>query len=131
MNKVILIGNLTKDPEITTTTNGVSVCRFALAVTRRYTNASGEREADFINVVVWRALAENCHKFLRKGSKAAVVGTLQSRAYDAPDGTKRYVTEVVADEVEFISTKNNDANEPKREEEVTKLEPIDDNDLPF
>ena len=131
MNKVILIGNLTKDPEISTTTNGVSVCRFALAVTRRYTNASGEREADFINVVVWRALAENCHKFLRKGSKAAVVGTLQSRAYDAPDGTKRYVTEVVADEVEFISTKNSDGSEPKREEEVTKLEPIDDNDLPF
>ena len=98
MNKVILIGNLTKDPEISTTTNGVSVCRFSLAVTRRYTNSSGEREADFINIVVWRALAENCHKFLRKGSKAAVVGTLQSRAYDATDGTKRYVTEVVADE---------------------------------
>lgn len=132
MNKVILIGNLTKDPEISTTTNGVSVCRFSLAVTRRYTNASGEREADFINIVVWRALAENCHKFLRKGSKAAVVGTLQSRAYDATDGTKRYVTEVVADEVEFISTKNSDANEVKKdEEEVTKLEPIDDNDLPF
>ena len=99
MNKVILIGNLTKDPEISTTTNGVSVCRFALAVTRRYTTASGEREADFVNIVVWRALAENCHKFLKKGSKAAVVGSLQSRAYDAPDGTKKYVTEVVAEEV--------------------------------
>ena len=132
MNKVILIGNLTKDPEISTTTNGVSVCRFALAVTRRYTNSSGEREADFINIVVWRALAETCHTFLRKGSKAAVTGALQSRAYDAPDGSKRYVTEVVADEVEFISTKNGDGMEPKRdEEEVTKLEPIDDNDLPF
>ena len=132
MNKVILIGNLTKDPEISTTTNGVSVCRFALAVTRRYTNASGEREADFVNIVVWRALAENCHKFLKKGSKAAVVGTLQSRAYDAPDGSNRYVTEVVADEVEFISTKNSDAVESRKEdEEVTKLEPIDDNDLPF
>ncbi len=132
MNKVILIGNLTKDPEISTTTNGVSVCRFSLAVTRRYTNASGEREADFINIVVWRALAENCHKFLRKGSKAAVVGTLQSRAYDATDGSKRYVTEVVADEVEFISTKNADNVDSKKDdEEVTKLEPIDDNDLPF
>ena len=132
MNKVILIGNLTKDPEISTTTNGVSVCRFALAVTRRYTNSSGEREADFINIVVWRALAENCHKFLRKGSKAAVTGALQSRAYDAPDGSKRYVTEVVADEVEFISTKNGDGMETKKdEEEVNKLEPIDDNDLPF
>lgn len=132
MNKVILIGNLTKDPEISTTTNGVSVCRFSLAVTRRYTNSSGEREADFINIVVWRALAENCHKFLRKGSKAAVVGTLQSRAYDATDGTKRYVTEVVADEVEFISTRNTDGVDTKKDdEEVTKLEPIDDNDLPF
>jgi len=87
MNKVILIGNLTKDPEISTTSNGVSVCRFALAVTRRYTNANGDREADFINIVVWRALADNCHKFLKKGSKAAVVGTLQSRMYDATDGT--------------------------------------------
>lgn len=132
MNKVILIGNLTKDPEISTTSNGVSVCRFSLAVTRRYTNANGDREADFINIVVWRALADNCHKFLKKGSKAAVVGTLQSRMYDATDGTKRYVTEVVADEVEFISTKNFDgADTRKDEEEVTKLEPIDDNDLPF
>ena len=103
-----------------------------MAVTRRYTNASGERDADFINIVVWRALAENCHKFLRKGSKAAVVGTLQSRAYDATDGSKRYVTEVVADEVEFISTKNADSVDSKKDdEEVTKLEPIDDNDLPF
>ena len=131
MNKVILIGNLTRDPEISTTSNGISVCRFAVAVARRYTNASGEREADFVNIVVWKALAENCHKFLKKGSKAAVVGSLQSRTYDAPDGTKKYVTEVVADEVEFISTKNNDAVETRKEDEVTKLEPIDDNDLPF
>lgn len=131
MNKVVLIGNLTKDPEISTTTNGVSVCRFTLAISRRYTNSEGEREADFINVVVWRALAENAHKFLRKGSKAGVVGSLQSRSYDAPDGTKRYVTEVVAEEVEFISTRNNDTDGKKETEEVAKLEPIDDNDLPF
>ncbi len=132
MNKVILIGNLTKDPEITTTTNGVSVCRFTLAISRRYTNSEGEREADFINVVVWRALAENSHKFLRKGSKAAVVGNLQTRSYDAQDGTKRYITEVVAEEVEFLSTKNSDGEYNRKEEgEVTKLEPIDDTDLPF
>ena len=131
MNKVVLIGNLTKDPEISTTTNGVSVCRFTLAISRRYTNSEGEREADFINVVVWRALAENAHKFLRKGSKAGVVGSLQSRSYDAPDGTKRYVTEVVAEEVEFISTRNNDTDCKKETEEVAKLEQIDDNDLPF
>jgi single-strand DNA-binding protein len=133
MNKVILIGNLTKDPEITTTANGVSVCRFTLAISRRYTNSEGERDADFINIVVWRALAENAHKFLRKGSKAAVVGNLQTRSYDAQDGSKRYVTEVVAEEVEFISTKTFDGEQTSRKEEldVTKLEPVDDSDLPF
>ena len=133
MNKVILIGNLTKDPELTTTTSGISVCRFSLAVSRRFTNSEGERETDFINVVVWRNLADNCHKFLRKGSKAAVVGNLQTRSYDAQDGSKRYVTEVVADEVEFISTnRNTDSSEGKKKaDEVSELEPIDDDSLPF
>lgn len=130
MNKVILIGNLTKDPEITTTTNGISVVRFTLAISRRFTNAEGEREADFINIVAWRGLAENAHKFLRKGSKAGVVGAMQTRSYDAADGTKRYVTEVVADEIEFLNTRSGD--EPRRENnDISKLEPIDDSDLPF
>ena len=105
MNKVILIGNLTQDPELTTTNNGVSVCRFTLAISRRYANAEGERETDFINVVVWRNLADNCHKFLKKGSKTAVVGNIQTRSYDATDGSKRYITEVVAEEVEFSQLK--------------------------
>src|SRR5574344_2518074 len=105
MNKCILIGNLTKDPELTTTTRGISVCRFTLAISRRFTNSEGERETDFLNIVAWRGLADNCHKFLRKGSKAAVVGNIQTRSYDAQDGTKRYVTEVVAEEVEFVGTK--------------------------
>ena len=133
MNKVILIGNLSRDPEITTTNSGVSVCRFALAVQRRFQNAEGEREADFINIVVWRAQAENCHKFLKKGSKCAVVGRIQVSSYDAQDGTKRYVTEVVADEVEFISTnRNTDSSEGKKKaDEVSELEPIDDDSLPF
>ncbi|MBQ4558388.1 MAG: single-stranded DNA-binding protein [Clostridia bacterium] len=130
MNKVILIGNLTKDPELTTTNNGVSVCRFTLAISRRYANAEGERETDFINVVVWRNLADNCHKFLKKGSKTAVVGNIQTRSYDANDGTKRYVTEVVAEEVEFISTKS-DSVRADSTEEVAKLEPISDDSLPF
>lgn len=143
MNKVILIGNLTKDPELNTTSNGISVCRFSIAVPRKYTNAEGERETDFINVVVWRNLADNCHKYLKKGSKAAVVGNIQSRNYDANDGTKRFVTEVIAEEVEFVSTKNNQDNsnagdgagaevekvEPAKK--VAKLEPIDDDQLPF
>ncbi len=128
MNKVILIGNLTKDPELTTTNNGVSVCRFTLAISRRYANAEGERETDFINIVVWRNLADNCHKFLKKGSKTAVVGNIQSRSYDANDGTKRYITEVVAEEVEFISTRN---DAPRSDDEVAKLEPITDDNLPF
>lgn len=130
MNKCILIGNLTKDPEITTTTNGVSVCRFTLAVTRRFSNSEGERDTDFISIVAWRALADNCHKFLKKGSKVAVVGNIQSRSYDATDGTKRYVTEIVAEEVEFLNTRANDAP-VDRKDEVTKLEPIDDDSLPF
>ena len=74
MNKVILIGNLTKDPELTTTTSGISVCRFTLAVGRRFTNSEGERETDFINVVVWRNLADNCHKFFAKGKQNCCCG---------------------------------------------------------
>lgn len=138
MNKVILIGNLTKDPELTTTTSGISVCRFSLAVSRRFTNSEGERETDFINVVVWRNLADNCHKFLRKGSKAAVVGNIQTRSYDAQDGSKRYVTEVVAEEVEFVGAKvtegegsPSDAGNAGQEGGTTKLTPIQDDQLPF
>ena len=131
MNKCILVGNLTKDPELTTTSNGVAVCRFAIAVSRRYANADGERETDFLNIVVWRSLGENCHKFLKKGSKVGVVGNIQSRSYDAQDGSKRYVTEIVAEEVEFLSTKQSDDAPKASGEEVAKLQPIDDDGLPF
>lgn len=105
MNKAILIGNLTRDPEMRKTASGISACTFTLAVNRRYANQQGVREADFINVVAWRGLAENCIRFLGQGSKAAVVGTIQTRSYDAQDGSKRYVTEIVADEVEFLTVK--------------------------
>lgn len=133
MNKCILIGNLTKDPELTTTNSGISVCRFTLAVSRRFANAEGERETDFINIVVWRALAENCHKFLRKGSKAAVIGSLQTRSYDATDGTKRFITEIVAEEVEFVGARVGGGAEleERQADGATKLEPIDDDQLPF
>lgn len=139
MNRVILVGNLTKDPELATTNSGVSVCRFTLAVGRRYQNAEGERETDFISIVVWRGQAENCHKYLKKGSKCGVVGTLQTRSYDAQDGTKRYVTEVIADEVEFLSTRNSEGGaeyqssapaQPKKAD-IAELEPVDDDSLPF
>jgi single-strand DNA-binding protein len=84
------------------TGSGISVCTFSVAVQRRFTNAQGERPADFFNIVTWRALAENCGKYLRKGSKVFVGGPIQNRTYEAQDGTKRYVTEIVADEVEFL-----------------------------
>ncbi len=145
MNKVILVGNLTRDPELVTTNNGISLCRFTLAVQRRFTTSDGEREADFINIVVWRGQAENCHKYLKKGSKAGVVGSIQTRSYDAGDGTKKYATEVVADEVEFLSTKGSNAeNVPEtpapeaagskssgKSDVISKFEPIDDDNLPF
>lgn len=141
MNKVVLIGNLTRDPELQTTNGGVSVCRFALAVTRRFANSDGERDADFINITVWRNLAETCHKYLKKGSKCAVIGRIQTSSYDAPDGSKRYTTDVVADEVEFINSSRNGADEgegasytaPKApaKKETAELQEIDDDSLPF
>lgn len=135
MNRVYLIGNLTRDPELATTTSGVSVCRFSIAVSRRYSNADGERETDFFNIVVWRAQGENCHKYLKKGSKCAISGALQNRSYDANDGTKRNITEIVADEVEFLTSKSASDNsapaERAEKKEVAELEPIDDDSLPF
>ena len=133
MNKVILVGNLTRDPELITTNNGISLCRFSLAVQRRFASQDGEREADFINIVVWRAQGENCNKYLKKGSKCAVSGSLQNRSYDANDGTKRTVTEIIADEVEFLTSKTaGDASERQPDKkEVAELEPIDDDSLPF
>lgn len=104
MNKCILIGNLTKDPDLRTLpSTGTSVCNFTVAVTRRYANQQGEREVDFIPIVVWRTQAENCAKYLRKGSQVAVWGSIQTRSYEAQDKTRRYVTEVVADEVKFLN----------------------------
>lgn len=131
MNKVILIGNLTKDPELTTTNSGISVTRFTIAVSRRFVGASGERETDFLNIVAWRAQAENCSKYLKKGSKCAVVGSIQTRSYDAQDGSKRYVTEVVADEVEFLSSKNDSGFGADKKDDVAELQPVDDDTLPF
>ena len=130
MNKVFLVGNLTRDPELATTNSGVSVCRFSIAVQRRFSNAEGEREADFFNIITWRGQADICAKYLKKGSKCGIIGSLQNRSYEAQDGTKRYVTEITADEVEFLSSRAG-GEEVTKKEEVTKLEPIDDDSLPF
>lgn len=104
MNKIFLIGRLTKDPELRYTPSGAAVASFTLAVDRRFTSQSGEKEADFINIVVWNKAAENCAKYLTKGRQTAVEGRLQIRSYDGNDGQKRWVTEVIADNVEFLST---------------------------
>ena len=108
MNKAILIGNLANDPESRTTASGVSVCQFRLAVQRRFANQQGVREADFFNIVAWRQTAELCARYLTKGRKVAVEGTIQNRSYDAQDGSKRYITEIVADQVEFLSSPQGD-----------------------
>lgn len=135
MNKVVLIGNLTKDPELSTTNSGINYCRFTLAVSRSFANKNGDRETDFINIRVWRGQAENCHKYLRKGSKAGVIGNIQTSSYDAQDGSKRYVTEVVAEEVEFLSTKGgfggSDDLKPMDDNGDDTLTPIEDDTLPF
>lgn len=105
MNRTILVGRLTADPELRTTPNGIATTRITVAV-NRMPNANGERIADFINVVVWRRQAENVAKFCTKGSLVGVDGRIQSRSYDAQDGTRRYVTEVIAENVTFLGSRN-------------------------
>ena len=137
MNKVILVGNLTRDPELSETPSGIAVCRFSIAVSRDYANSDGSRDTDFFNVTVWRGRAENCGKYLKKGNKVAVVGSLQNRSYEDKDGIKRNVTDVVANEVEFLtprSAQNSDDTEigtVSAKRERPPLEAIDDNQLPF
>lgn len=104
MNRVDLVGRLTRDPELRHTTSGRAVCQINLAINRTFTNQNGEREADFINVVVWDKQAENVSKYVTKGRLVSVEGRLQSRSYDDKDGKKVYVTEVVANNVQFLST---------------------------
>ena len=146
MNKVILVGRLVKDPELRRTNTDIPVVQFALAVNRTFTGNSGERQADFINCVAWRGLADNIAKYVKKGKKVSVVGSIQTRNYEAQDGTKRYVTEIVAEDVEFISPRSegedgepssrskfdSDSDEDNSgKAKIAKFEPIDDDDLPF
>lgn len=107
INRVVLVGRLTKDPEFRTTPSGVSIANFTLAVNRTFTNAQGEREADFINVVVFRKQAENVNNYLSKGSLAGVDGRIQSRSYENNEGKRIFVTEIVADSVQFLEPKGN------------------------
>jgi len=132
MNKVFLIGNLTRDPELNVVSSGVSVCRFTIAVGRRFASADGTKETDFINIVAWRGLADNCGKFLKKGNKVAICGNLQTRSYENKEGVKVNVFEIVADEVEFLTSKAEaEAMGGRKDDQVAELQPIQDDDLPF
>ena len=145
MNKVILIGNIASDPESRTTQSGVAQCSFRLAVQRRFKGANGERETDFLPVVCWRQTAEFAQRYLAKGRKVAVDGSIQTRSYDAQDGSKRYVTEIIADSVEAVGGREDgaqnaqntqdarsaqSAQEPAQNRQMGFTE-VDDDNLPF
>lgn len=126
INKVILVGRITKDPELKYTQSNVAVCTFTLAVSRQFQNQQGEREADFISCTVWRNQAENLAKFIRKGGLLGVEGRIQTRSYEAEDGNTRYVTEVATENIQFLEPKGNDENtqtqrrvEPVRQQQTT------------
>ena len=125
MNRVLLVGRLTRDPELRTTPSGMAVTRFTIAVSRNFTNRNGERETDFINCSAWGRQADNISKYCRKGSLVSAEGRIRTGSYDAQDGTKRYTTEVACDMVNFLSTKssNNDAS-------ATPNMPMPDNNYP-
>lgn len=117
INRVVLVGRLTKDPEFRTTQSGVNVATFTLAVNRTFTNAQGEREADFINIVVFRKQADNVNNYLKKGNLAGVDGRIQSRSYENKEGQRVFVTEVVADSVQFLEPKNNNQQNSQHQQQ--------------
>ncbi len=141
MNKVFLIGNLTRDPEMRTTNNGISLCSFGLAVNRRR-KVEGQPDVDFFTVTAWRQLAENCARYLQKGRKVCVVGSIQVRTYDAQDGTKRTVVDVEAEDVEFMPNAT-PSGEPRPQAATPPAAPVgfapvetgftqvDEDELPF
>lgn len=131
MQKFICIGRITKDIELTKTNNGLSVTKFTIAVNKRFKSENEENTADFFNCVAWRVLAENIAKFCHKGSKVCIVGELQNKSWEANDGTKKYATEIIVNECEFLDAKQDDKKEKKIGKETEALQPIDDDTLPF
>ncbi len=145
MQKIIFIGNLTSEPELRTTPNGINVCTFTVAVNRRYSSSKEERQTDFFRVAAWRQLGENCARYLTKGKKVAVTGEVSARAYEGKDGSIRASLEVTADEVEFLSPKGEQsdggnrpaayyerpAEAPAEDERGGTWAEITDGDLPF
>lgn len=139
MNKVFLIGNLTRDPELTETSGGIKICRFAIAVNRNYSGSDGERKTDFFNCVAWRNLAETVARYTRKGIKVAVSGSIELRNYEDSQGIKRTGVDIVAQDVEFLTprgTAGDDgyeaASPAPRGGAKPQLQPFDDDsDIPF
>ncbi|WP_080843631.1 single-stranded DNA-binding protein [Cytobacillus gottheilii] len=134
MNRVVLVGRLTKDPDLRYTPNGVPVATFTLAVNRTFTNQQGEREADFINCVIWRKPAENVANFLKKGSLAGVDGRIQTRNFEGQDGKRVYITEVQAESVQFLEPKNSSGGGGGRSEQYGGgygSSPREQQDFPF
>ena len=136
MNKVFLIVNLTRDPELSETNSGVALCRFAIAVNRRFSSGDAERQTDFFNVTAFRGQAENIARFCKKGNKVAVAGSIQIRNYEDNNGQRRTFVDVVVDDVEFLTPKNSGASDddyaPAAPKKKPALEPFeDDGDIPF
>lgn len=155
MNKVHLIGNLTRDPELTETSSGVSVCRFSIAVNRNYAGADGERKTDFFNCIAWRGTGETISRYCNKGNKVAVSGSIEQRTYDDRNGDKKTVYEVLVQDVEFLTPKRSDDYGDETGHDVPKgqrqqpsdyiapprqqsmydnkpqLQPLDDSNIPF
>lgn len=130
MNKITLIGNLTRDPEAGSTNDGTNFTRFTIAVNRPFTNSAGERVADYFNIIAWRDLADRCAKYLFKGNKVGVAGSIQQKQYEDRDGIKRTAWDVVANEVEFLTPKTDGARQ-ERSNAPSDLQPVDNDDLPF
>lgn len=142
MNQVILIGNVANDPETATTQSGINRCTFRIGVQRAYKTQDGQRESDFFTIITWRGLADNCSKFLKKGGKCAVRGSMQNRTYQTQDGSKRYVTEVMADEVQFLGARQDEVqngaggaqrgqNQAPAFSETNGFTVVDNDELPF
>ncbi len=138
MNKLTIIGNLTRDPELRTTSSGINVCSFTVAVNRRRSAANNQPEADFFRVSAWRQLGENCQRYLAKGRKVCVMGPVSVSSYTANDGSTRFSLDVTADDVEFLSPRGEDTGytpaptaQPTAPMAEKGFEEVDDEDLPF
>lgn len=135
INRVVLIGRLVKDPELRYTPSGVATCSFTIAVNRQFSNSQGEKEADFIQIVAWRQLAELCANYLKKGSQAGLEGRLQTRSYDNKEGKRVFVVEVVADNVQFLDGNKSENKQSNKSQDPfandSRTIDVSDDDFPF